>query len=135
MFEIFKEFRFEAAHALDDSSFSHGRYSRLHGHSYRAQIFLRGERTNAGWVLDLGELKALMIAAHDDLDHHFLNEIPDLGPPTLENLSCYIWNRLKPRIDGLHKIAVYRDSCGEGCTYYGPQSASTAVEAEEVAHA
>ena len=135
MFEIFKEFRFEAAHALSDSAYSHGRYTRLHGHSYRAQIFVCGERTNEGWVLDLGELEALMMAAHNELDHHFLNEIPDLGPPTMENLACFIWNRLKPRIGGLQKIAVYRDSCGEGCTYYGPQRTSTTATAKEMAHA
>ena len=71
MFEIFKEFRFEAAHALDDSPYSRGRYTRLHGHSYRACVFVRGQRVREGWVLDLGELEDLMGAVRDDLDHHF----------------------------------------------------------------
>jgi 6-pyruvoyltetrahydropterin/6-carboxytetrahydropterin synthase len=135
MFEIFKEFRFEAAHALEDSAYSHGRYTRLHGHSYRAQIFVRGERTNAGWVLDLGELESRMTAVHDELDHHFLNEISDLGPATLENLASFIWIRLHTCLRGLHKIVVHRDSCGEGCIYYGPSPANTATESEEIAHA
>jgi 6-pyruvoyltetrahydropterin/6-carboxytetrahydropterin synthase len=122
MYEIFKEFRFEAAHALEDGTYSGGRYSRLHGHSYRAQVFVRGETQDAGWVLDLGELEATMGSIRDKLDHQFLNEIADLGPPTLEHLASFIWNHLAQRITGLNKIIVHRDSCGEGCIYYGPKS-------------
>lgn len=120
MFEIFKEFRFEAAHALEDSSTSGGRYSRLHGHSYRAQVFLRGEPQAAGWIMDLGQLELQMGAIRARLDHQFLNEINDLGPPTLEHLARFIWQQLAPEMTGLHKVIVNRDSCFEGCIYYGP---------------
>lgn len=120
MFEVFKEFRFEAAHSLSESAYSDGRYTRLHGHSYRAQVFVRGERSSEGWVLDLGELESRMGDVHDALDHHFLNEVPNLGAPTLENLAAFIWTQLDAHLHGLNRIVVHRDSCGEGCIYMGP---------------
>jgi len=123
MFEIFKEFRFEAAHALADSPASGGKYSNLHGHSYRAQIFLRGMPGPAGWLHDLGDVEALMQPVRRALDHQFLNEIPDLGVPTLESLAAFIWQRLAPELPGLHRVIVHRDSCGEGCIYHGPNHA------------
>jgi len=47
-------------------------------------------------VVDLGVLEASMEEARDALDHRFLDEINDLGPATMENLSRWIWDQLKP---------------------------------------
>lgn len=135
MFEIFKEFRFEAAHSLHDSEHAGRRYTRLHGHSYRAQVFVRGKRAPEGWVMDLGALEALLGAVRDELDHHFLNEIPDLGAPTLENLAHFIWTRLAPSAPGLCRVIVHRDSCGEGCVYHGPGDSAADMEASAHAYA
>ncbi|HLJ63199.1 MAG TPA: 6-pyruvoyl tetrahydropterin synthase family protein [Stellaceae bacterium] len=116
MFEIFKEFRFDAAHRLEVEG--DPRYGRLHGHSFRARVFIRGEAHGPGWVADLGEVERLLKKIADELDHRFLNEIPELGPPTLENLAQYIGERLVPDLPGLTKVEVLRDACGEGCTYF-----------------
>src|SRR5712691_9466787 len=43
MFEIFKEFTFEAAHQLAVNVGDGHPYARLHGHSFKVEIFLRGE--------------------------------------------------------------------------------------------
>ena len=43
MFEIFKEFTFEAAHHLAVNVADGHSYSRLHGHSFQVQVLLRGE--------------------------------------------------------------------------------------------
>lgn len=128
MFEIFKEFRFDAAHALADTAASGGRYGRLHGHSYRAQVFVRGAQDAQGWVMDLGALEARLDGMRQALDHHFLNEVAELGAPTLENLARFIWAGLAPATPGLHKVAVYRDSTGEGCFYRGPTGAARPVQ-------
>ena len=134
MFEIFKEFRFEAAHLLPSVE-SGGKYSRLHGHSFRAQVFLFGQRTEHGWVHDLGDVERHLAAVREELDHRFLNDIVDLGLPTIENLAHLIWTRLEPTIPALHKIIVHRDSCGEGCIYHGPSRMKAQRHAEEVAYA
>ena len=82
-----------------------------------------------GRVRHVGQPVALVVAetlaqARDALDHRFLDEINDLGPATMENLSRWIWNRLRPVIGNLHKITVYRDSSGEACSYWGDEVAA-----------
>jgi 6-pyruvoyltetrahydropterin/6-carboxytetrahydropterin synthase len=133
MFEIFKEFRFDAAHALAESEHSRGRYTRLHGHSYRARVVVRGAQGPDGWVMDLGALEARLAEVREALDHHFLNEVEGLGPPTLENLARFIWTRLEAAAPDLHEVGVFRDSCGEGCFYRGPGPSAEGLRQEVVA--
>ena len=119
MFELSKQFRFDAAHTLDRSIDTESS-RRIHGHSYRAEVTVRGRPDPAtGMIVDLGLLERSMEDARDALDHRFLDEINDLGPATMENLSRWIWNRLSPEVDNLFKVSVYRDSSGEACTYWG----------------
>jgi 6-pyruvoyl-tetrahydropterin synthase len=55
MFEIFKEFTFEAAHHLAVNVSDGHRYSRLHGHSFQVQVFLKGnvEKRRIGCVISM----------------------------------------------------------------------------------
>lgn len=121
MFELTKQFRFDAAHTLKrevDAESS----ARIHGHSYRAEITIRGRPDPmSGMIIDTTIFERLLADAHDALDHRMLDEINDLGPATLENLSAWIWRRLEPTLPGLHKVQVLRDSANESCTYWGPQ--------------
>lgn len=121
MFELSKQFRFDAAHTLDriiDTESSR----RIHGHSYRAEVTVRGRPDPVtGMVVDLGVLERSMDEARDALDHRFLDEINDLGPATMENLSRWIWQRLAPVITNIHRVSVYRDSSGETCSYWGEE--------------
>ena len=55
------------------------------------------------------------------LDHHMLNEVEGLEHPTLENISMWLWNRMKPGLPDLARIEIHRDSCHEGCVYDGPE--------------
>jgi 6-pyruvoyltetrahydropterin/6-carboxytetrahydropterin synthase len=45
--------------------------------------------------------------------------VDGLGIPTLENICAYIWRTIAADVPGLSEVAVYRDSCGEGCVYRG----------------
>jgi len=119
MFELSKQFRFDAAHTLDRSIDTESS-RRIHGHSYRAEVTVRGRPDpTTGMVVDLGVLERSMVDARDALDHRFLDEINDLGPATMENLSRWIWDRLTPEVGNLFKVSVYRDSSGEACSYWG----------------
>lgn len=124
MFELSKQFRFDAAHTLErtiDTESSR----RIHGHSYRAEVTVRGRPDPAtGMIVDLGLLERSMADARDALDHRFLDEINDLGPATMENLSRWIWDRLEPAVGNLHKVCVYRDSSGEACSYWGERASN-----------
>lgn len=124
MFELSKQFRFDAAHTLERSIETESS-RRIHGHSYRAEVTVRGRPDPAtGMIIDLGLLERAMEDARDALDHRFLDEINDLGPATMENLSRWIWDRLNPSVASLHKVAVYRDSSGETCVYWGEEVAA-----------
>ena len=120
-FEIFREFYFEAAHALYDPEHpTGGKYRNLHGHSFRVRVTLRGAPTAEDeWVMDLGKLGRRLGELRERLDHSFLNDLEGLGKPTLENLSVYIWQDLLPFAPGLTEVGVFRDSCFEGCVYRG----------------
>lgn len=119
MFELTKQFRFDAAHTLRrevDAESS----ARVHGHSYRAEITIRGVPDPvSGMIVDTTIFERLLADAHDALDHRMLDEINDLGPATLENLSAWIWRRLETTLPGLYKVQVLRDSANESCTYWG----------------
>ena len=119
MYELSRQFRFDAAHTLE-RSIETASSRRIHGHSYRAEVTVRGQPDPAtGMIVDLGLLGRAMETAREALDHQFLDEIEDLGPATMENLSRWIWDRLSPEIDTLAKVTVYRDSGGEACSYWG----------------
>ncbi len=124
MFEVTKQFRFEAAHTLKRAIETESS-RRIHGHSYRAEVSVRGEADqDSGMVIDLGLFERALLDAREDLDHRFLDEVADLGPPTLENLSVWIWKKLNGTCPGLYKVSVHRDSAGETCSYYGAGDAA-----------
>lgn len=118
--EIFKEITFEAAHRLPNVPDGH-KCARLHGHSFRVEIHVRGPADpQTGWVIDFGDIKKAFAPVYDQLDHHYLNEVEGLENPTSEVLARWIWQRLKPRLSGLCKIVV-RETCTSGCVYEGDE--------------
>lgn len=119
MWELTKSFRFDAAHTLErDIDTASSR--RVHGHSYRAEVTLRGEPDpKTGMVIDFGLLEKTLATAREGLDHRMLDDVPDLGPATMENLAAWIWRRLAPVTKGLVKVTVFRDSQEESVTYRG----------------
>ena len=54
----------------------------------------------------------------DQLDHYYLNEIEGLSNPTSENLSRWLWEKLKPSLPMLTAIVVY-ETCTSACEYCG----------------
>jgi len=121
--EIFKEFRFEAAHRLPNLPADH-KCSRLHGHSFHVAVHVAGDvDPHSGWVIDFGDIKAAFQPLEEELDHHYLNEVPGLDNPTSENIAIWIWDRLAPALPGLSKVVV-RETCTSGCVYEGPAASA-----------
>lgn len=120
--ELFKEFSFEAAHQLRSLPDGH-KCARLHGHSFRAEIHVRGEvDPSTGWVIDFAEIKNAWKPIGDRLDHHFLNEIAGLeSAPTSENLAMWIWREIAPSLPLLSRVVV-KETCTCGCVYEGPRA-------------
>jgi 6-pyruvoyltetrahydropterin/6-carboxytetrahydropterin synthase len=119
MYELTKSFRFEAAHHLSGTTLGAGS-EEIHGHSFRAEITVRGTPDAAtGMVVDLGVLDRQMADIRALLDHKLLNNVKELGAPTLENLTRFIWDRVQAS-GHVTKVSVHRDSCNESCAYFGP---------------
>jgi 6-pyruvoyltetrahydropterin/6-carboxytetrahydropterin synthase len=116
--ELTKEFTFEAAHALPTVPPGH-KCGRLHGHSFRVEVTVRGPvDPRTGWLMDFAELKAKLRPLEDQLDHRFLNEVPGLENSTSENIARWIWMRLKPEVAPLFAVTVF-ETCTSRCVYRG----------------
>ena len=114
--EIFKEFGIEAAHFLPNAPEGH-KCRRLHGHSFKVGVYVSGDVASpSGWVIDFGNISQAFAPLHTILDHTLLNEVDGLSNPTSENISAWIWDRLKPVLPGLSKVIVH-ETCTSGCIY------------------
>ena len=110
--ETFREFSFEAAHATPP-------YSGLHGHSFRVAVALTGVPDPIfGWSHNLYEVDPLIDEVRGMVDHKYLNDVPGLETPTLENVTRWMWTELDRRLLGVDKVTVRRGNDGqaEGCT-------------------
>ncbi len=117
MYEISQRFYFDAAHTLRREIEATGS-RRVHGHTYHAEVMLGGEPdASTGMVWDLAHVRQALNSVREKLDHHFLDEVPELGIPTLENLCAFIWNQLKPKVPGLISVSVERQGIGDKCSY------------------
>jgi 6-pyruvoyltetrahydropterin/6-carboxytetrahydropterin synthase len=116
--ELVKEFVFEAAHRLPEVPADH-KCARLHGHSFRCEVAVRGEvDPRTGWFIDYGEITEAFEPLRLQLDHYYLNDIAGLENATSENLAGWIWERLKGRLRGLRRVTV-RETCTARCDYFG----------------
>lgn len=116
--QIYKEFRFEAAHLLPNVPAGH-KCSRLHGHSWKGVIYVEGAvGRETGWVIDYGEISEAFGPIWRQLDHYYLNDIEGLENPTSEVLAKWIWNRLKPNLPSLSQVVI-NETCTTGCIYRG----------------
>jgi 6-pyruvoyltetrahydropterin/6-carboxytetrahydropterin synthase len=103
MFEVTVEQTFAAAHALRNYK---GGCETLHGHNFRVQVVISGERLDdTGMLVDFIDVKNLMGKVMARLDHQNLNEVApfDVQNPSAENIAEYI---CKGMTDGLVNTPV-----------------------------
>jgi 6-pyruvoyltetrahydropterin/6-carboxytetrahydropterin synthase len=116
--ELVKEFRFEAAHYLPNVPEGH-KCLRMHGHSFRGEVAVRGEIDPVtGWLIDFGDLLKIVAPVVSRLDHYLLNEIPGLENPTSENLAAWLWSEIHPKLPILYRITI-EETCTSRCNYFG----------------
>lgn len=119
--EIAYEFGFDAAHFFRHEPVGHP-YRQLHGHSFTAELVIAGEPDAAtGFVVDFAELERAGAELRAQLDHVLLNDVPGLEVPSLENITGWLWAKLRPKFPGLRRVIVRRPSCRQTCTYLGEE--------------
>ena len=113
MFEVEKDFQFEAAHYFDHAD-ANDLFKTIHGHSFRGTVTVRGPaQSEKGWVRDLWKIEQIIKDVIQPLDHALLNEVEGLDRPALEQIAKWIFERLASRLPGLYCVEVGRPSCGE----------------------
>jgi 6-pyruvoyltetrahydropterin/6-carboxytetrahydropterin synthase len=115
IYELSQRFYFEAAHTLHRDTDAAGS-RRIHGHTYHAEISIRGPvDPESGMLVDLGKVRAAIEDVRSRLDHQFLDEVAELGPATLENLCRYILRAASGQVPGICAVCVERKASGDRC--------------------
>ena len=106
MFEVTIEETFAAGHALRNYR---GKCENVHGHNYRAEVTLRGAELDAiGLLVDFVELKRVVHAVLDRMDHQWLNDFPpfDAINPSAENMAKYIYDEVSAALTAKEGVRV-----------------------------
>lgn len=122
-FEVAQRFFFEAAHTLDRAIAGEAEGSRrIHGHTYQAEVTVAGEPdAQTGMVVDLAHLRAAIAVVREALDHRLLDEVPGLGPATLENLCRFIAAAMGGVSPPVCRVKVWREASGDSCVFHPPR--------------
>lgn len=94
MFEVTVEHSFAAGHALREYK---GKCENVHGHNYRIQITVEGEKLNRiGLLVDFVEVKRVLREVSARLDHQFINDLEPFTVinPSAENIAKYFYDQI-----------------------------------------
>ena len=100
MYELQITTQFAAAHQLRNFR---GKCEKLHGHNWRIDVFVEGEKLNdTGLLIDFKDLKDATNRILEELDHSFLNELPQFKDqnPSSENIAAYVFTKLSSELNG-----------------------------------
>lgn len=108
MYEVYVSAEFEAAHRLTGNF---GPAMRLHGHSYRMEVIVRGQNIKGdGTLCDIGALRKSVDELAASLHYRDLDEVPGLigSNTTAENVANFCWNEISHSLRGqdLASLAV-----------------------------
>ena len=123
MFEVTIEETFAAGHALRNYR---GKCENVHGHNYRCQVTLEGEQLDSiGLLVDFVELKKVVHAVLDRMDHQWLNEFPpfDVLNPSAENMARHIYDEVSAHLmtkEGVRVASVRLWETGTASATYLP---------------
>ncbi len=98
MFEVTVEETFAAGHFLRNYK---GKCENPHGHNYKVLVTLQGrELDKAGLLLDFKDLKVVMKAVVERLDHQMINDIKPFDEinPSAENLARYFYQETNTKL-------------------------------------
>lgn len=108
MYELCVESQFDSAHSLRRYD---GPCESLHGHTYKVQVYARGQDVDENGVLvDFRRLKTVLANVVSYLDHKYLNELPEfrVQNPTAELIAKLIFERMRQELGAtVAKVVVW----------------------------
>lgn len=131
MFRLTKSFTFDAAHRLRNHK---GKCKNLHGHTWRVDVEVSGDRDDDGMVLDFGDLKAVVGSWIDStFDHSCIVACDDRellevvralslkaallqSEPTCENLAVHLFDVIS------YELREFTVSVASVTVHEGPES-------------
>ena len=73
----------------------HPKCGQLHGHTYKVEVIIEGEKGPSGMVLDFDQMKEDLRVVLAEYDHRSLNEF--LEYPSVENVCELLRSKLRAR--------------------------------------
>lgn len=108
MYEVMIEEEFSAAHALRGYK---GKCENLHGHNWKVEVYVRGERLDdIGMLVDFTQLKSVTRQVMKYLDHQNLNELKPFDEelnPSSEHIAGFILRRIAEEVNN-ERAKVYK---------------------------
>jgi 6-pyruvoyltetrahydropterin/6-carboxytetrahydropterin synthase len=109
---IWKDFNLDSALRLKHAPAGHP-LAALHGHTYKLRLQLTAPLdTVMGWALDFGDVKEVFKPVFKALDHHALQDIPDLPDTDAAHLAQWALAQARQRLPQLDRVDVFET---EGC--------------------
>jgi 6-pyruvoyltetrahydropterin/6-carboxytetrahydropterin synthase len=104
MYELMVENIFSAAHQLTGSN---GPCEGLHGHTWKVQVYLHGEKLDKiGMLVDFKMIKSALNTVLQDYDHKFLNDSLKFSP-TAENIARDIYEKMAKGSPLVSKVTIW----------------------------
>lgn len=98
MYEISAFGHFDAAHFLRGYP---GKCANIHGHRWKVEITLQGEKLDElGILIDFMDVKSMLKEVMELFDHKMINEVRpfDSLNPTAENIARFIYERMADKL-------------------------------------
>lgn len=108
---------FAAAHNLRNFR---GKCENLHGHNWKVEVVLRGDRLDeTGMLVDFAEVKKATRELLTQIDHQYLNDLPFFREinPSSENIARFLFENLAEQLDSgsrrLYSVSAWEsaDAC------------------------
>lgn len=125
MFRLARRFSFEASHVLEGYE---GPCSRLHGHTWRGELWivgrhLVGEGSEAGMLLDFNRLDVAIRMVLMRLDHRHLNDVLAMKKPTSELVCSWLYRQFEIMLSQFGWVTVEKvvleETADSRCEYDG----------------
>ncbi|MDY0386580.1 MAG: 6-carboxytetrahydropterin synthase QueD [Methanolobus sp.] len=81
----------------------------VHGHTYKTEVVIEGDKKDTGMVMDFYEIKKVIKEVLKEYDHVLLNNILEF--PSVENLCEHVHTKLSSRLDFPLSVKMWE---GEG---------------------